>query len=74
MRFLELRTSSHFTQKDVAAKLDIAQSTYSMYEQEKVSVRGEVLVKLSKLYGVTVDYLLGLENVHKTNESKEEHR
>ncbi|MEE0681991.1 MAG: helix-turn-helix domain-containing protein [Candidatus Gastranaerophilaceae bacterium] len=40
--------------------LCVHQTTYSEYELGKLSVPVEVFIKLSRLYGVSVEYMLGL--------------
>lgn len=47
-----------FTQREVAEKLQIDQSSVSLWETGKTAPRASVLVKLSKLYCCTVDDLL----------------
>ena len=58
----ELRIANNFTQSDIEKKIDISQKTISKYERNLVDVSTEVLVKLAKLFNVSVDYLLGLED------------
>ena len=59
MRLKEVRQSRSLTQADVAESLHIKQNTYSQYESGLRQVPVSVLVELSEIYGVTVDYLLG---------------
>jgi len=59
----ELREEHNYTQNYVAQVLGIRQSSYNKYESEKARPEYENLVKLSKLYDVTVDYLLENEQV-----------
>ena len=56
----ELRQEKNYTQKYVSQYLSIDQSNYSKYELGKLEPNIEMLIKLSKLYGVSVDYILGL--------------
>lgn len=44
---------------EVAAILDVAQSTISSWESGRLFPSPENLIKLSKLYGVSIDYLIG---------------
>lgn len=44
----------------LALYLCVHQTTYSEYELGKLSVPVEVFIKLSRLYGVSVEYMLGL--------------
>lgn len=54
-----LRISSKMTQKDLADKLCISPSTIGMYEQNRRIPDVETLNKISSIFGVSVDYLLG---------------
>lgn len=57
-----LREDSDKTQTELADYLNIKQTTYSKYELGKINIPVEVFIKLSELYEVSVDYLLGLTN------------
>jgi len=57
-----LRESRGYMQRDVAANLEIAPNTLSGYERGLRNPDSEILIKLAKFYGVTVDFLLGTEN------------
>ena len=59
MKLKFYRNVAKLTQKEVAAYLKVAESTYSMDENEKRKIGYEELLKLGELYGVTVDELLG---------------
>lgn len=67
MRFGEilrsLRLERNITQKDLANRLSISPSTVGMYEQNRRFPDADILVKLSSIFDVTVDYLLGIEEV-----------
>ncbi len=54
-------------QVDVASYLGIAQTIYSRYERGYQTIPVEHLIKLSKLYKVSTDYLLGLTENPKQN-------
>lgn len=60
LRMVELRKSHSYTQQYVADYLKIDRSNYSKYELGKLEPSVYMLISLSKLYGVSVDYLLGL--------------
>ena len=60
LRMIELRKSHKFTQAYVAEYLKIDRSNYSKYELGKLEPSIYMLIAMSKLYGVSVDYLLGL--------------
>lgn len=55
----ELRKSRKLLQKDLARYLQIAESTYSYWEQGKFEPDTETLKKLADYFDVSVDYLLG---------------
>lgn len=61
-RLLELRKEKGVTQQTVADMLGIDRSNYSKYELGKLEVNIDMLRKLSKFYGVSTDYILGLED------------
>ena len=56
-----LREQNHLTQTQLAQKLQMAQNTYSQYETGKIEWTAPLLIQLAQLYGVSVDYLLGLK-------------
>lgn len=58
----QLRLDKKFTQQKVADYLGIDRSNYSKYELGKLEISIEMLVKLSQLYNVTTDYILGLSD------------
>ena len=62
MRLKELREENNLTQTQVAELLNVKQNTYSPYETEKRQLSIEVLIKLAKLYKVSTDYILELED------------
>jgi len=61
-RIKDLREDHDLSQTEVAKKLNVSQSTYSRYENGRLDIPSEILIVLSKLYNVSVDYLLGLKN------------
>ena len=63
MRLKELRMNYKITQSKLAQMLHISQNTYSQYETEKHQIPIEMLITLSKIYNVSVDYILCLTNI-----------
>lgn len=61
----ELRLKSGMTQKELAAKLGVTKSVVSYYELAERTPSPEILVKLAKIFNVSADYLLGIENKSK---------
>lgn len=57
--FKEARLLRNLKITEVAAILDVAQSTISSWESGRLFPSPENLIKLSKLYGVSIDYLIG---------------
>lgn len=55
-----LREDRDWTQQYVADRLFINRRTYSAYENGVNSITPELLIQISALYVVSVDYLLGL--------------
>lgn len=62
-RIYELRTALGWSQVDLAKKLAVAKQTVSNWENDNIQPSVEMLVRLAKIFGVTTDYLLGLEEV-----------
>lgn len=60
-RLKELRTEKNLSIRKLAEKLDISASVLSAYEADKSEATGPMIIKLAEFYGVTADYLLGLE-------------
>lgn len=60
-RIQEMRTAVGWSQVDLSKKLGVAKQTVSNWENDNIQPSIEMLVRLSKLFGVTTDYLLGLE-------------
>ena len=64
-RIKDLRVDNDYLQKDIAKLLGISQQYYSQYELGKYTMPIELLIKLSKLYNVSLDYLVWLSNEKK---------
>lgn len=59
-RITELRLSFGWTQVQLAKKLGITKQTVSNWENDNIQPSIDMLVKLSKIFNVSTDYLLGL--------------
>ncbi len=59
----ELRILNNMTQMELAEKLNYSDKTISKWERGESSPDISVLVELSELYGVTLDYLVKSENI-----------
>ena len=66
-RINELRTALRWSQVELAKRLGVAKQTVSNWENENIQPSIEMLVQLAKLFGVTTDYLLGLNGVRQLN-------
>lgn len=60
-RINELRTAKGWSQVELAKRLRVAKQTVSNWENDNIQPSIEMLVRLAKLFDVTTDYLLGLE-------------
>ena len=72
MNLKEVRTSRQLKVQEVAEYLCCLPSVYSRYENGKREPSLDVLLKLSKLYHVSVDYLIGNSEVDDTSITKKE--
>ena len=61
-RLRDMREDHDMTQRQLAARLGMAQPQYSRYEQGLRDIPTPVLIQLAHLYDTTTDYLLGLTN------------
>lgn len=61
-RLRYLRNLHGFTQKQVADALNIERSTYTYYETGKTHPDLNAIVKIARIYNVTLDYLLVGDN------------
>ena len=59
-RIRDLREDRDLTQKTVSTILNCSQQVYSNYELGQRDIPTDILIKLSKLYDVSVDYILDL--------------
>lgn len=61
-RLKESRQKSHLTQDELAEKLHTVKTQISRWERGESVPHADTLVELSRLFGVSVDYLLGLSD------------
>ncbi len=64
-RIKDLRQDLDIKQREIASFLDIDQSTYSDYENGKLNIPIDALIKLSDYYNTSIDYLVGKTDVSK---------
>ncbi len=59
MRLKLLRKQYNFSQEEVAKKIGTSQSNYSKYEKGDLDLSISQAIRLSKLYNISVDELIG---------------
>lgn len=62
-RIRDLREDHDLKQKELAAYLSVDQSTYSDYENGRINVPVDMLIKIADYYGVSLDYLVGRSDI-----------
>ena len=62
-RIAELRKEKHLTQTSLAMKLNVTQNMISFYESEKNEPSISTLIEMSKIFGVSVDYIIGNSDI-----------
>ena len=60
-RLKDLRKQYGLTQKQLAERIGVTKSVVSFYELRERTPSPEVLIKLSYIFHVSTDYLLGIE-------------
>lgn len=63
----EIRKSKQISQKEFAAYMNVAQNTVSRWENGERAMDPDALTRAAGFFGVSVDYLLGNENVKISN-------
>ncbi len=63
-RLHDLRVRKRLSQKQVATLIGVNPSTISSYESATRLPSYSSLIRLAKVYGVSIDYLLGIEENH----------
>lgn len=61
-RIKQLRENAHFTQRQIAQKLNCSQQAYSAYELGQRDIPTDILCKLARIYDTTTDYILDLSD------------
>ena len=61
-RIRDLREDKDLTQTKLADMLGMSQTGYSKYETGENDIPTSILIKLSRFYNVSIDYLLGESN------------
>lgn len=66
-RIRDLREDRDLKQRELAEILSCSQRVYSNYELGQRDIPTDVLIRLSRFYQVSTDYILGLTNNPKQN-------
>lgn len=57
-RIRKLRKENKLSQAELANKIDVVSHMISQYENDKVMPSTETIIKIAKLFNVSIDYLL----------------
>ena len=63
MYIKDIRLRKGLTQADVAAALGVSSVVYSRYETGKRQPSIDMLIQMAAIFGVTVDFLLGRQDI-----------
>lgn len=58
----ELRIDKNITQKELSEKLGLSKNAICEYEKGRAEPSIQTLIELSKIFRVSVDYLVGIED------------
>lgn len=72
-RIRELRRSTGISQEKLAEEMNVTQASISLYETGG-NMPIDMLVSISKYFGVTTDYLLGISDDRNIIDPSAEHR
>ena len=61
-RLRDLREDHDLTQDQLVAKLGLNKTTYTNYEQGKREIPFALVIRLARLYNVSIDYIAELTN------------
>jgi len=62
-----LRLEKHLTQTELARRIGVSKSMVSSYELEQRSPSYEILIKIAAYFGVSTDFLFGIEKSRSLN-------
>lgn len=62
-RIMEMRTAFGWSQVELGKRLGVAKQTISNWENDNIQPSIEMLIRLSRIFRVSTDYLLGLDGV-----------
>lgn len=72
MNIKKIRVQKGFTQSEVASALGVSSVVYSRYETGKRQPSIDTLIQMADIFGVTVDYLLGRQDIEDSTLSEYE--
>ena len=61
-RLRELRKEKGLSCEQLAKEIGITKTSIIRWENSQADIKGEYLISLAKLFNVSIDYLMGLEN------------
>ena len=72
MSIKDIRIRKGLTQSEVASALGVSSVVYSRYENGKRQPSIDTLIQMADIFGVTVDYLLGRQDIEDSTLSEYE--
>lgn len=66
-RIAELRSAFGWSQVELSKRLSVAKQTVSNWENENIQPSIDMLIRIAKIFNVSTDYLLGLEDAPKVS-------
>jgi transcriptional regulator with XRE-family HTH domain len=62
-RLAKLRMEFNMTQKELADKIGVSRAAIGMYEIGRRDPDTDTIIKLTKIFGVSADYLMGISDI-----------
>lgn len=66
-RIRELRTACNMSQVDLARRLGVTKQSVSNWENDNILPSIEMLIRIARVFSVSTDYLLGLNETDTLN-------
>lgn len=60
------RARLNLTRTELAERLSVSRGTYANWQSGKTEIPGSLIVAMTKLFGVSSDYLLGIAHARNT--------
>lgn len=70
VRLKKLRTDKHLTQEQLSKRIGLTKSVISAYECDLRYPSYDILITLASIFGVTTDFLLGVDKKQVVDVSK----